>query len=317
MDQAVFAELEERLGRDYLGQRLRYQVDHAAFWFGHGYGGFHWENVEFLPWLLKGVFKALGCYERGRRNAQQYRLVEVTAALPRLPREFDGFTILHLSDLHADVWPDQGQRLIDHIKALTFDLAVITGDYRFLTFGDYGPVAAPVAALLRALTCEFGVVGILGNHDFIEKVPLLEKLGIRMLVNEALALHRGQARLWLLGLDDPHFYGLHDLDRAMAGIPPQEAKILLVHSPELVAPAARAGIDYYLCGHTHGGQICLPGGIPIFFNARCRRRYSGGFWQHNGMPGYTSRGTGSSGLPVRFFCPPEITLHRLAAPADG
>ncbi|MGQ9920064.1 MAG: metallophosphoesterase [Desulfobacca sp.] len=317
MDQAVFAALEERLGREYLGQRLRFQVDHSASWFGHGYGGFHWENLEFLPWILEKFLKVLGCYQRGLRNAQQYRLMHVTAPLPRLPREFDGFTILHLSDLHVDAWPDQGQRLIDHIKGLTFDLAVITGDYRFLTFGDYGPVAAPMAALLEALACAGGVVGILGNHDFIEKVPLLERLGLRILVNEALVLRRGQANLWLIGLDDPHFYGLHDFAKAMAAIPPQEAKILLVHSPELITRAAQAGIDYYLCGHTHGGQICLPRGIPIFFNARCRRRYSRGGWQYHGMLGYTSRGTGSSGLPVRFCCPPELTLHRLVVPAAG
>ncbi len=311
MDQAIFAELEERLGRDYLGQRLRYQVDHSARWFGHGYGGFHWENVETIPWLLKKLLKACGCYQRGLRNAQAYRLEEVTVPLPRLPQEFDGLRLLHLSDLHADVWPDQGQRLIDQIHRLTFDLCVITGDYRFLTFGDYGPVAQAVADLLAALQCEFGIVGVLGNHDFIEKVPLLERLGLRLLINEARPLIRGAARLWLIGVDDPHFYGLHDLPKAMAGIPPEEAKILLVHSPEITAAAAAAGIDYYLCGHTHGGQICLPGGIPIFYNAHCPRRYSAGAWQCNGMRGYTSRGTGSSGLPVRFFCPPEITLHRL------
>lgn len=313
MDQAIFADLEERLGRDYLGQRLRYQVDHSARWFGHGYGGFHWENVETIPWLLKGILKAVGCYQRGLRNAQDYRLVEVTVPLARLPQEFDGLRILHLSDLHADVWPDQGQRLIGLIKTLAFDLCVITGDYRFLTFGDYGPVAQAVAKLLEALACDCGIVGVLGNHDFIEKVPLLERLGLRLLINEAWPLVRGQARLWLIGLDDPHFYGLHDLPKAMAGIPLGEPKLLLVHTPELSEVAEAAGIDYYLCGHTHGGQICLPGGIPIFYNAHCPRRLSAGAWQRNGMRGYTSRGTGSSGLPVRFFCPPEVTLHRLVA----
>jgi len=311
MDQAIFTELEQRLGREYLGQRLRYQVDHSARWFGHGYGGFHWENVETIPWLLKGLLKAIGCYRRGLRNAQDYRVVDVDVPLLRLPREFDGLRILHLSDLHADVWPDQGRRLLDQIKGRSFDLCVITGDYRFLTFGDYGPVAQVMVELLAALQCEFGTVGILGNHDFIEKVPLLERLGIRLLINEAWPMIRGRARLWLVGVDDPHFYGLHDLPKALADIPPGDAKILLVHTPEIIGAAEAAGIDYYLCGHTHGGQICLPGGIPIFFNARCSRRYSAGSWQINGMRGYTSRGTGSSGLPVRFCCPPEITLHRL------
>jgi uncharacterized protein len=99
----------------------------------------------------------------------------------------------------------------------------------------------------------------------------------------------------------------------MKGLRADEVKLLLVHSPEIIPEAARAGVDYYLCGHTHGGQMCLPGSVPLLTNASCARKYVGGVWQHENMAGYTSRGTGSSCLPVRFCCPPEITVHRLVS----
>jgi len=313
LNQSIFEDLENRLGKDYLRSRLRLQIDHSARLFGHGYGGFHWENIETIPWLLKRILKMTGCYDRGRRNTLDYRVIEVEAVLPNLPREFQGLRILQLSDIHADAWQDQGQRLIRIIGELSFDLCVITGDYRFLTFGDYGSAARTLESLAFHLRCELGVIGILGNHDFIEKVPLLESCGIRMLVNEAIPLQRSTSKIWLIGLDDPHFYGLHDLPKALTGIPRQVLKILLVHTPELISEAAAASIDYYLCGHTHGGQVCLPGGISLLYNAKCSRKYIAGPWKFNGMPGYTSRGAGSSGLPVRFFCPPEVTLHRLVS----
>jgi uncharacterized protein len=117
--------------------------------------------------------------------------------------------------------------------------------------------------------------------------------------------------LWLIGLDDAHFYGLHDFDKALQGTATDAAKILLVHSPELIPQAAARGFGLYLTGHTHAGQLCLPGGHPVLLNARCARRYTAGPWQFNGMSGYTSAGVGSSGIFARFFCPPEIVIHTL------
>jgi uncharacterized protein len=311
LEQSIFESLEGRIGQDHLGNRLRMQVDHSVRYFSRGHGGFHWENVEFISWVLKGLLKAVGLYWRGQRNAMAYRLVEIDVQIPKLTQELEGLAILQLSDLHADALNDQGERLVTLINSLHFDLCVITGDFRFLTFGDYDSAMRSMQQLIASIQCEYGVVGVLGNHDFIETVPLLENCGIRILINENIPISRaGGAPLWLIGVDDPHFYGLNDLPQALAGLPEYELKILLVHSPEIIAEAAEAGIDYYLCGHTHGGQICLPGGVPILTNASCARKFTAGSWRFNEMQGYTSRGTGSSGLPVRFFCPPEITLHR-------
>jgi uncharacterized protein len=311
LEQTIFEYLERRIGQEHLGNRLRMQVDHSARYFSRGHGGFHWENIEFISWAMRKILMITGLLGRGQRNTMEYRVVEVEVLLPNLAQTHEGLGILHLSDIHADALIDQGERLSSLINSLHFDLCVITGDFRFLTFGDYERAMRSMQHLLTSIRCEYGVVGVLGNHDFIETVPFLENCGVRILINEHMPIICGDAAsIWLLGVDDPHFYGLDDLPLALAGLPESALKILLVHSPEIIPEAAEAGIDYYLCGHTHGGQVCLPGGMPILTNASCARKYTAGPWRYDGMLGYTSRGTGSSGLPVRFFCPPEITLHR-------
>jgi hypothetical protein len=161
------------------------------------------------------------------------------------------------------------------------------------------------------------VLGILGNHDPIEMVPGLESAGIRMLLNEAAAIRRGAVEIHVAGLDDTHFYRTDDLPKAMAEIPPRAVKLLLAHSPEIIPDAAAAGVQYYFCGHTHAGQICLPGGIPVFTRSRGGRAYAAGAWRYGRMGGYTSRGAGTSGLNVRYWCPPEITVHRLRRSASA
>src|SRR5450756_1910785 len=118
-------------------------------------------------------------------------------------------------------------------------------------------------------------------------VPELELMGVQMLLNEATQLQRGTADIVLAGVDDPHFYKCHDLKKALTAVAPDQFVILLSHSPEIAQEAARCGVDFYLCGHTHGGQICLPGGIAVFANASCNRRYVSGSWKCGAMQGYT------------------------------
>jgi predicted MPP superfamily phosphohydrolase len=132
-----------------------------------------------------------------------------------------------------------------------------------------------------------------------------------MLMNQSLSVTHDGDTIWLIGLDDPHYYGCDDLLGALHGVPEEVFKVLLVHTPELVAEAATHGIDLYLCGHTHGGQICLPWLGPVISGANCPRRYVRGAWRHKRVQGYTSAGVGVSVVPVRFFCPPEIVLIEL------
>ena len=310
--QCIFEGLQQRIGKDHLAKRLSLQVDHSAKYFGKGFGRFHWENIDLLPQVLELFLKVSGFLRKGERNAAEYEVVEVDVLIDGLPEPFEGFRILQLSDIHIDGIPDLGERLIRIIGNLAYDLCVLTGDYRFHTFGNYEPSLNHMKKLAASIQCQHGILGILGNHDFVEMVPDLESCGIRMLLNEATTIERGGSIIHILGLDDAHFYGVNELTKAIVGLHADEIKLLLVHSPEIIPEAACAGVDYYLCGHTHGGQVCLPGSIPILTNAKCARAFIGGAWKYQNMAGYTSRGTGSSGLAVRFCCPPEITLHRLS-----
>jgi predicted MPP superfamily phosphohydrolase len=252
-----------------------------------------------------------GLAGRGARNTVAYRLEQVDVALYRLPRSLDGLRLLHLSDLHVDGMLDGGRRLREFLRGVGFDLCVLTGDYRLADDSDPDLVTARMTDLVSALGCERGIVAVLGNHDNLAVVGILEAAGVSVLLNEALPLGPGEPTLWLSGVDDPHFYSTHDLERALAPVPSESCTILLAHSPEIAAAAAAAGVDYCLCGHTHGGQICLPGGVAILKNAACPRRFVAGAWRYGATAGYTSRGAGFSMFPARFFCPPEVTLHRL------
>jgi uncharacterized protein len=259
--------------------------------------------------MIEIALRVTGTYGRGRANAGKVQLRRNTAHLPNLPSAFDGFIILHLSDLHADMSGRAMQRIAELASDLDYDLCVLTGDYRGRTYGDCEPCLKVVAHLLRALRGD--IYGVLGNHDSIAMVPDLEALGIRMLLNECVAIRSGSASIYLAGVDDAHFYRADNIEKAAAEIPHGCMSVLLSHTPEIYRQAAHAGFDLMLSGHTHGGQICLPGGVPILLEASLPRAFGAGAWRHVGMAGYTSLGAGSSVVPVRFNNRPEITLHQL------
>jgi len=311
MDEQSLTMLRQRLGDDHLGRRLRIQVDRITQITGHGKGSLHYESIPLFIGMVGLFLRLSGLYSRGYKNALSLRIRENSVTIPGLPKAFDGMRILHLSDLHLDGHQGFGALIANKIAGLEFDLCVLTGDFRFFEMGRYQHIAAELNDLVPALKCKYGVYGILGNHDFIEMTPMLESSGIRLLINESAALSNGGETIWLVGVDDAHLYGLHDLEKGLSGVPADGVRILLVHSPEIIPEAAAKGFGLYLSGHTHAGQICLPGGRPLYLNARSPRRFTYGPWQFEQMRGFTSAGVGSSGVFVRYFCPPEIAIHIL------
>ncbi|MCG3175243.1 MAG: hypothetical protein MOGMAGMI_00165 [Candidatus Omnitrophica bacterium] len=255
------------------------------------------------------VLRWTGLWQWGLRHALEYRVREHRIRHERGKGGLSGYRILHLSDLHAEGISDGGRSLRERIRAIPADVCVLTGDFRYHEKGDGTAAVRLTASLFEGLTYKHGIYAVLGNHDSVRMVPQLESAGIRVLLNEGVAVERGGLRLWLAGVDDPHYYRLHDIDRALEGARPEDLKLLLAHSPDIAPEAAGRGVDVYLCGHAHGGQICLPGGVPIIANLRVSRKYFAGPWTHDRMIGYTSRGSGASGLPVRYFSHPEITIH--------
>jgi predicted MPP superfamily phosphohydrolase len=153
---------------------------------------------------------------------------------------------------------------------------------------------------------------VLGNHDHWTDAALITDLfraeGITMLVNQGMRFEKGGAAFWLAGVDDT-MVGLEDLPLALAGARQDELKLLLAHNPIILRRAARAGVDLVLSGHTHGGQVTLRSERNA--SGRPRRRLVKGLASRGETQIYVTRGLGTVVLPVRFGCPPEVSLLEL------
>ena len=309
MDEDILRKLEERLGPLHARQRLGIETDHEAQIFGQGLLSFHIVNWYPVHSVIRNALKLTGLYWRGRRNTGSILVKRNDVMFKELPPLFDGFTILHLSDMHVDMNEAAMQRLIELVGDIRYDLCVLTGDYRGKNFGPFEATLNGVARVRAHL--KEPVYGVLGDHDTIQMVPGLEAMGIRMLLNESEVIVRGDQQIYLAGIDEAHCFKVDDIEKAALQIPYGEFSILLSHTPEIYRQAAHADFNLLLSGHTHGGQICLPGSIPIILDAVLPRRMGAGAWQYHDMAGYTSVGAGSSVVPVRLNCPPEITLHCL------
>jgi predicted MPP superfamily phosphohydrolase len=303
------AALEARIGRTHLQQRLGLEGEHETHVVRRGTHFFHLENWYSMHGLMRAALILTGLHGRGRRNALNIQLRQNDVWLSGLPPAFDGYTLLQLSDLHLDMNEAYLDRLIERVRGLTYDTCVLTGDFRFRTFGPYEPALAALARLRPHLGEP--IYAVLGNHDTIRMMPRMEMLGIRVLMNESVRIERAGCALVLAGIDDAHYFGTHSFHKAAADVAPDACVILLSHTPEPYRHAAHAGFSLMLCGHTHGGQICLPGGVPILTDSDAPRALARGPWQYQGMVGYTSVGCGASIVDVRLNCPPEITLHSL------
>lgn len=308
-------QLELRLGAEHARQRLATEREREALLLSRSGKHVHPENLYSMPTLVRLALSMGGLYKRAVKNSRSLRVTRNRFVVPGLPPALEGYTLLQLSDLHVDMDEANLHAVIESVRELDYDLCVITGDYRRDTWGDINPAMDGMRRLRPHL--KGTPLAILGNHDSVLMVPEMETMGYRMLMNESLRIERGGEALWIAGVDDPHLYRTHDLAAATQAIPAGAVSLLLSHTPEIHIDAAQAGFDLYLCGHTHGGQLCLPGGIPLTLDATIPRRLGRGAWQEGPMQGYTTTGAGTSILNVRLNCPPEVTLHQLSAGPDA
>ncbi len=245
----------------------------------------------------------------GRRNFMRPIVRQNALRLAELPHAFDGFRILHLSDLHFDLDPELSEVVLPLCRGLAYDICVVSGDFRdsLLAAGDRG------IALCAQFCASLGrpVYACLGNHDLAADVERLEEAGVRVLVNESEAVELGGERLYMVGVDDCGYFRTDDFAAAFAAVPDGACSVLLCHDPSGWSKALERGASLMLSGHTHGGQICLPGGMAPLTHSPCPRALVAGPWKMGAMQGYTSRGVGCSKVPARFNCPAEIVLHTL------
>jgi predicted MPP superfamily phosphohydrolase len=236
----------------------------------------------------------------------------VDVRLPDLPKELDGFTIGHLSDLHRGRFVTEKQILhaAETAMSLKPDMIVITGD--FVT--TYSGNASSCARALQGLKAPKGVYGVLGNHDYSEDVSevirAIKSVGVRLLINESVKLHTKGVDWYVCGVDDP-WHGQPELESVVHKLPKNSFKVSLCHEPDYADQYAHLGISLQLSGHSHGGQVVLPFiGAPLL--PEMARKYIYGLRQvdNSRMRIYTSSGVGGV-LPIRLNCPPEVALLTL------
>jgi uncharacterized protein len=261
----------------------------------------------------------------GYLETYRVQLKRMEISLKRLPAAFDGFTIVQLSDFHYEerfsIYPIR--RSVELVNTLNPDLIVLTGD--FITVGSFESnaharrhapeTAVPCAEILSHLQARLGKFAVLGNHDASSNAPFvtaaLQSHGILALNNRSVPIEHNSARFWLAGIEDA-LEARPDLGAAIEKIPPGEATILLAHEPDFADEAALNPVDLQLSGHSHGGQIWIPGfGAPWL--PPLARKYPRGLYKIGNLTLYTNVGIGTIRAPIRINCVPEVTLITLRA----
>lgn len=247
------------------------------------------------------------------------QIVRREIALRRWPARLEGFTIAVLSDFHYDphfsIHPLRAA--IGMVNGLHAELIVLAGDFVSVPlFGDAAAAASaaePCAQLLRQMKAPHGLWAVMGNHDcFTDSdrvTSALRAKGIQVLSNQSVPIERDGGRFWLGGVDDV-LCGGADLAATLQLVPADEASVLLAHEPDYADYVARFPVDLQISGHSHGGQVRAPLVGPVFLPAMAKK-YIWGLYKVGGLTLYTNPGLGTVGVPVRWNCPPEITLLTL------
>ena len=282
---------------------------------------------KFLAAAGAATIGALALEEYLIREPNHPELVQVEMPLSRLPAAFDGFRIVQLSDFHYDeifcIHPIR--RAVEMVNQIHPDLVVLTGDFvtvsMFADYVDHKEEAAwaadPCAKLLSQLQSRLGSLACMGNHD-IDSDPhritqALESHGITMLRNASRSIEQGGSRLWICGLDSTS--GRPRIELALQGVPKDEPVIVLMHEPDFATVVKNYPVDLQLSGHSHGGQVWIPGiGAPWLPPGA--RNFPRGRYTVGQLPLYTNIGLGTIRAPVRVNCTPEVTLVTLRAMGD-
>lgn len=230
-----------------------------------------------------------------------------TLPIPALPTQIEGLRVVQITDLHLrKYWSEVYDQLIDRVRRESPDLLLITGDF---VDNKRRPVQAvpTVRRLVSGLTARLGVYGILGNHDRYHLRPHLDNIGLQLLDKESRRIDVDGAPLELLAL--PGVDRRHLTRQLLESYPPKEVgipRLILAHFPDHLRKAEELKPDIYFAGHTHGGQICLPGGFPPIRHDSLPRRFCKGVHRVGNTWLVIGRGMGFTGLPFRLFCPAEV-----------
>lgn len=229
-----------------------------------------------------------------------------------LSLDLAGLTFVHLTDIHhgRDIGVDYIEKCVASVNNLCPDIVFITGDL----VSGYSGFIKPCIDVLAKLKSRYGVYVVPGNHDYWSDIDLMaqefKKSGIHFLINESYPIKIKNTTLEIIGLDDL-WAGQPDIIKALKNVDPHAMKILLMHNPDLFPEISSNGINLILCGHTHGGQVCLPFVGPPIIPSRYGIKYAKGLYKNANCTMYVNKGIGLMPPPVRFMCKPEIAFFSL------
>lgn len=275
-------------------------------------GGVFIQIVSRRTFLLGGMV-ALASYTYFETTSVQ--IVHYTLKLNRLPRAFNGFTILHVTDLHSKLFGEQQNNLLGTIQGLAYDMVAFTGDLD----NKYSPDPKPGLQLIQGLS-DKPVYFVPGNHDWWTGYSFKEdliQLGVMILENKSVQFTKNDAHIWIVGVDDP-YSGRDRLDLALEAVTDDLPRVLLAHAPEIYPSAVKSNIDVVLVGHTHGGQVRLPlVGAVIVPGQGLFPRLDYGFFDERNTKMIINGGLGESVIPIRCNIRPELVLIKLESNEDG
>lgn len=251
--------------------------------------------------VLPFGLRMCGVHRHARSEIFNFHTRHFEWEFPGLPASFDGLSILHLSDLHADIDPAFPRKLAAALSGVFADYCVMTGDFQDDPDEPHHGAVEAMKTICNAISVP--IFAVPGNHDKLPLLDALHQLGIRFLLNNAFEIEG--AGFHICGIDDPHYYQTHNLNK----VDGCGFRLLLSHSPETYREAAGGRFAMMLSGHTHAGQFRVPGFGHIIKRAAVPRPMVWGVWRHKDLFGYTSSGTGATGVPARLFCRPEIIVH--------
>lgn len=274
---------------------------------------------DFLRWtgrlaaaafLAGGTATAYGFWEAG-----QVQIREATISLPNLPPPFVGKRLLLLTDIHLGkrVSLAYVKRVVEMANRLRPDAIALVGD--FIHKHSVRPESLPTCfEALERLEAPLGVFAVPGNHDLQHSSTAyfeeIRKTKLTDLTNRSIGLTLADERLWLAGVDD-HWWGEPDQEAALSGIPLDAATVLLSHNPDFAEEHPNSRVGLVVSGHTHGGQVVLPGDGGSWIPSRYGEKYRAGLVKGPASQVFVSRGLGMSGVPIRLCCPPEINVLTL------
>jgi hypothetical protein len=252
----------------------------------------------------------------------ELQVEQVEIQLRRWPAALDGFRVAQLSDIHFGEYmgADYLRKVVAVANAQKPDLVLLTGDYvtapsysQRREHNQYALQIWPCAEVLGDLQARCGRLAILGNHDCHTNPAIvtegLREKGHAVLHNQAIPIEANGARVWFAGLAD--VLSQHpDPETAFRPVPPGECVVVAVHEPDYADELRKYPVDFVVSGHSHGGQVRLPG-VGAVYLPRGARKYPMGHYRLGDLQLYTNRGVGMIGLPVRFLCPPELTVFTL------